>query len=291
MECMVHRIFRQTAPVLKHFYHSKPLNMTPQSILSSDPLDLIFDQRNKDYGAYTLRKYYPNRIKYALVAMLTFAGVASIFSVFQSGKSNKSGKILFPVVEHVLQQLSPTPPPPPPVKPKVPPMSVAKFLSNVVIVNNPALADSLNDPTKRIIGSKNIFVPVEMIQHVDPTEPTVFVSTPSVPVVPGAQEPLENPDVQPEFPGGMKALQRFLEMNLRSPAELDADATVKVQVRFVVGYDGNLQQFEVVKDGGEVFNQEVVRVLKKMPRWNPGKMGNKQVTSYYSIPVVFTASE
>jgi periplasmic protein TonB len=46
-----------------------------------------------------------------------------------------------------------------------------------------------------------------------------------------------------------------------------------------------------VKDGGEVFNQEVVRVLKKMPRWNPGKMGNKQVTSYYSIPVVFTASE
>ena len=56
---------------------------------------------------------------------------------------------------------------------------------------------------------------------------------------------------------------------------------------FIVGYDGQLRGFEVTEDGGRLFNNEVIRVLKKMPAWNPGKNAGEDVSVYYSLPVKF----
>jgi hypothetical protein len=58
-----------------------------------------------------------------------------------------------------------------------------------------------------------------------------------------------------------------------------------------VGYDGKLKKFEVQQDGGKVFNEEVIRVLKKMPDWIPGKTKGENVSVYYAIPVKFLATE
>jgi len=58
----------------------------------------------------------------------------------------------------------------------------------------------------------------------------------------------------------------------------------------VVGYDGKLKSFEIVEDGGATFNKEVIRVLKKMPEWVPGKANGENVSVYYTIPVKFTAA-
>ena len=99
--------------------------------------------------------------------------------------------------------------------------------------------------------------------------------------------PVSNPDVMPSFPGGMEALKKFLEKNLKNPTEMNAEETITVRVKFIVGYDGMLKGFEVMQDGGEEFNQEVIRVLKKMPAWNPGKAHGENVSVMYSLPVVF----
>lgn len=66
---------------------------------------------------------------------------------------------------------------------------------------------------------------------------------------------------------------------------------VSVYIKFVVGYDGKLQKFNVVKDGGEVFNNEVIRVLKKMPQWIPGKSKGQNVSVYFTIPVKFVSAD
>ena len=65
---------------------------------------------------------------------------------------------------------------------------------------------------------------------------------------------------------------------------------VSVKMRFVVGYDGKLKSFETIQDGGEEFNKEVIRVLKKMPEWTPGKSNGQNVSVYYTIPVKFVAA-
>ena len=94
----------------------------------------------------------------------------------------------------------------------------------------------------------------------------------------------------PAYPGGFTALKKFLEKNLHNPVEMDEGEMVEVKIRFVVGYDGKLKDFEILEDGGNMFNNEVIRVLKKMPEWLPGKSNGEKVSVYFTIPVKFTAA-
>lgn len=66
---------------------------------------------------------------------------------------------------------------------------------------------------------------------------------------------------------------------------------ITVHVRFAVGYDGKLQKFTVVKDGGEIFNIEEITVLKKMSEWVPGKSNGQNVAVYFTIPVKFVPAD
>ena len=72
---------------------------------------------------------------------------------------------------------------------------------------------------------------------------------------------------------------------------MEEGESVSVKVNFVIGYNGKLQHFVTVQDGGEEFNKEVIRVLKKMPDWIPGKAKGENVSVYYTIPVKFTGAD
>ena len=94
-------------------------------------------------------------------------------------------------------------------------------------------------------------------------------------------------DIMPSYPGGMEALRKFLERNLENPKEMEEGEAVSVKVKFVVAIDGKLQSFVTVQDGGDEFNKEVMRVLKRMPNWIPGKAKGQNVSVFYTIPVKF----
>jgi protein TonB len=89
----------------------------------------------------------------------------------------------------------------------------------------------------------------------------------------------------------MDKLRQFLERNLQTPGGMESGETVTVKMKFVVGYDGVLRGFETIQDGGAAFNNEVVRVLKKMPDWVPGRSNGRNVSVYYVLPVTFTAGD
>jgi protein TonB len=91
----------------------------------------------------------------------------------------------------------------------------------------------------------------------------------------------------PSYPGGMDALRKFLERNLENPRDMEEGEVANVKVKFVVGFNGELQSFVTVQDGGDEFNREVMRVLKKMPNWLPGKAKGQNVSVFYTIPVKF----
>ncbi|MEO6254732.1 MAG: energy transducer TonB [Ferruginibacter sp.] len=277
--------------------------MNKNFILKADILDIIFEKRNKDYGAYDLRKFYPNRLKLALGLMLIVAATFSAFTLLPE----KSGPVITRPYEIVDPELGKVPPPKKPeknepvkkqelVKPvaKATPVNQVKHTTNIVVVPKTDKSDSIiTIKSTDVIGTKNIVTTTPGTVLVDPnkTEPATG------PVVVAPKTDLTTPrdggdvDILPSYPGGMEALRKFLEKNLHTPDELENGEAVNVRVKFVVDYTGKLQSFVTVLDGGDAYNKEVVRVLKKMPNWIPGKANGENVPVYFTIPVKFVMTD
>jgi protein TonB len=268
--------------------------MKTEQILKSDVLDIIFENRNKSYGAYALRKFYDNRLMKSVAVMLVVVVVLSAFTLMPE-KGGDYTVTNIQITDTELGRAKPKEKPQDPVKPP-PPKTKAptqKFLNDITIVQDPLQADTLTDDIdKRLIGSFTNNVPAD--------GPLVFgdpgtgsgdgpVAAPVKPVV-NINTPIENAEIMPSFPGGIDGLKRFLQKNLTNPRDMEEGEVVSVKMKFVVGYDGKLKGFETIQDGGEDFNKEVLRVLKKMPEWEPGKSNGQNVSVYYTIPVKFVGS-
>ena len=94
---------------------------------------------------------------------------------------------------------------------------------------------------------------------------------------------------QPEFPGGMQALYKYLGDNIQYPrVSRENNSQGRVFIRFVVNSDGSIQDAEVIKSSGDVYlDKEAVRVVAGMPKWKPGMHSGKPVRVYYTVPVMF----
>lgn len=266
--------------------------MNAESILKTDVLDIVFENRNKDYGAYTLRKFYPGRVKRSLLLMFLMVAVFCIYAVLPSKTTKEIAVIKYedPAYRNVK----------PPEKPAeknfknkpVPRVNMHKLTSSIVIAKPQDSVTELKDLTDGVkIGGMDITggidnPPLETIEAAGAGDATALK-----PEATNSNEAVEAADIQPQFPGGITALRNFLERNLQNPQDLEDGEIVAVKVKFIVGYDGTLKRFEIVQDGGTAFNNEVIRVLKKMPGWIPGKANGKNVSVYYTIPVKFVAND
>ncbi len=274
--------------------------MRTDQILSADLIDIVFEHRNKRYGAYDLRKFYNNRLMMALG--FTFLLAATGFVLLKFMKIDKSALAKIEVPENygtkIYEQLPPTPPVPPKVEIPKPKETVKapsqKYVENIVITkdekNTTKLAKNLDSVAISAFtqdGDKKEQLLVkgpEAGKETTREEPVAVAGVDKL-------TPMAVAEVMPAFPGGMEGLRKFLQKNLRNPEEMEPGELVSVKIKFVVGYDGRLQSFETIQDGGSVFNNEVMRVLKKMPAWIPGKSKGENVSVYYTIPVKFTGAD
>jgi protein TonB len=268
------------APVLKQsFITSKPNKMNSEQIIKSDVLDILFENRNKMYGAYNLRKFYNNRLYKALGGMLAMVAVFVAFAFMSPKKTKIVADVFNDSLTTVMSTIAKTPPPidlPKPISAPLVPQ--AKFLSTIVVVPDVLIPDKI--PT---INDSVAIGPITV--DPGPGNPGPLL----VGTVPGTGDP--GPDVDPQFPGGMKALHTYLQNHLTNPKDMEEGEKVRVVVKFVVGYDGKLKGFEILQDGGEEFNKEVIRVLKRMPAWIPGKTKGQNVSVNHNQSVVFTPAE
>jgi periplasmic protein TonB len=274
--------------------------MEKNLILKSDVLDIIFEKRNKLYGAYDLRKFYPNRLKLALGFMFITAISFSAFTFIPKKEKEVIVKV-YDIKEPGLKEIKDKPKEPEKKtdvvkaekKPETKPIPVTQkqFTNNLKVVANNEKTDTIVtlQPTD-VISTKTFIAINPGTPAVEPAKvETGGGGTEKTTAAIDKTSPMDGDavDVLPSYPGGMDALRRFLQKHLQTPDELEGGQSVSVRVKFVVDYTGKLKSFVTVQDGGDVYNKEVVRVLKKMPDWVPGKTKGENVSVYYVIPVRF----
>jgi protein TonB len=267
--------------------------MEPLAILQADPLDLLFENRNKSYGAYPLRKYYPQRLVISMGIILSLVFLISFTYLYPDSSSSLMQK--HPMVPDIMiqevnlkQEIKPLIPSARPSVPK-PPATIT-FSKPVIVADRnvrepmPAIEKIETNAIglKTTAGSPDNGEPPAIGNTIGAT------TTKNADSVENKNEVLKIAEIMPEFPGGTEALKRFLIRNLRMPENnLEEGAQVKVVARFVVGADGRVRDIEITLPGDTEFNMEVKRVIAKMPDWKPGSQNHRNVAVYFNLPVNF----
>lgn len=268
--------------------------MTSNEILKADVLDILFENRNKQYGAYALRKYYNNRMYIALgtsmaavlLTCLLIRPGGTVVSLSEAEDDNTVVISQFIPIEPPIEQ------PAPPTAAKAKPIASQAYLNRIEIVAEVDPQDKvpeLDDLANRQIASFTQDGRVPLDNRTVETQLQEKQGAGSAPVEP--TEGFAPVERLPEFPGGAGAWSAFLGRHLSVPDELGAGERRTVQVRFWVGEDGSVTRLEVVQSAGAAFDNEVIRVLKKMPKWKPAIQNGHPVAVTFTQPVTFQALE
>jgi len=276
--------------------------MKSEEILKADMLDIIFDGRNKAYGAYDLRRRYPKAVgKALLVGVLLALGVLA-YSIIKDRLAD-----IFPDETEVEVNLADLeapppmqenePPPPPPTTPPPPPERASvQYVPPVVkeIVAEEVSVATVEDLKEKDPGAKTVEgdpnAKVEINTSAD-ANPGLFEAAEKKVVVdvPDDNKVFTVVEQQPEFPGGQGAMYKWIGENLKYPSEARNNGLQgKVILQFTVEKDGSISNVKVVRDAvGGGAGDEATRVVKKMPNWKPGRQNGKSVRVQYTLPVTF----
>jgi periplasmic protein TonB len=243
--------------------------------------ELVFENRNKEYGAYDIRKWYELRLNRAFI-FSTIGFVLLILSpviINMLSKSNTdTAKTKSEVVVNLTEPppLDETPPPPPPPPPQ-PLKETVKFVPPVVkdapVEDEPPPQEKLAETTVSTVtqeGEKTEELPPE--EPVDPDAGKVFLVV----------------EEMPSFPGGDAGLYKYLGENIKyPPVARENGIQGRVYVTFVVNEQGKISDPKVMRGIGGGCDEEALRVVRNMPDWKVGKQNGRPVKVQYTLPVVF----
>ena len=257
--------------------------------------EIIFQTRNRAYGAFDLRQHYRPTLTRALGVgvglFLLGLSAPTLYARFFPADPFSSNQVM---VETELMKLEEPPAealpiPIPPVDMPVA-QSTVRNLIPVVVMDAPedmpvASVDELKDATSgpetaEGTGDIDVIAPPEV------STPTAKET--ALEVAPKTDEVFVVVEQQPEYPGGMDALRTFLTRNLNYPrSAASAGVSGRVFVSFVVNTDGSLTDVQVLKGIGFGCDEEAMRVVQKMPHWRPGKQSGRAVRVKYNLPIAF----
>lgn len=274
--------------------------MKREQILSADLLDILFENRNKAYGAYSIRKAYASHLKKALVVMLLLVTTASLYVMSKPKKTKISDPVFNDTLVVSLEKIVDIEKPkePEPLQRTEEAQPLTKVDKPIVIVpdeipiKNPPIDRS--DTAAYLPGNENkaaVGTGGEGFIQANTGNETIITTEPPQKPAPVEPEIFEHPDENPEFPGGMAAWTKYLQRMLRVPDELESGDRKTVRVKFVVNVSGEVTDVVISQSAGKEFDKEVLRVIGRMPKWKPGKQRGKPVASYFTQPVTFTAPE
>lgn len=269
--------------------------MKPERILQSDVLDILFENRNKDYGAYELRKQYNRRLKKAMfittALVLVLAGLQSwkmphktihIISVHDLNPIN--------LVDVQLKKEEPQP------MPKQEKKIATVDYQNYQIVKDKLVVDTLptiEDLEDKIISDKN--TDGDKVAANTILSPANDGDNKGVTIAEKVEEkddvPLKHAEIMPQFPGGMEAFLKYMQRNLKQPEDFDEGQKMIVMASFIVEASGNIADIAIDRKARPDLDAEVMRVLKNMPQWEPGMQNGRKVPVFYRLPVTFIAGE
>jgi protein TonB len=239
--------------------------------------EIIFENRNREYGAYELRKHYKSVTSISIISALAIFTAIVLFGFFTTEETTASTGPETIVIA-VMDDYDPTlVTPPPEVKP---PPEISKVVQNVVpdIVTDTLEVTSFLPITEDLItlitdGDVNDVLEVieEPVETAD-TEPEPFVVV---------EEPVD-------FPGGNTALLELIGKSIVYPEEaLENNIQGRVILKFVVNPDGSVGRIEILKGVDPLLDKEAVRVVGSLPKFKPGKQNGIPVPVWFMVPVTF----
>lgn len=262
-------------------------------------LDMVFEHRNKAYGAYVLRRDYNKSLKQAIFSILS---VVTVFCFGNFIRENMKGSTGFQKKHDIIANTTDVgkiTPPAQKVKPRIhpppPPQHAAAIptIANTerrVVTDNHVTRDSIpairqlenaesgtttNATATATIGSTDgtghdkVF---EVAREVQPAAPTIYNWT----------------EEMPEFPGGEKALMSFIASHIEYPQmERDNDIQGRVTAQFTVNEDGTVSDIQILKGPSQGLNREATRVIKMFPTFRPGRQQGRAVKVRFNLPLVF----
>ena len=275
--------------------------MAKIDLISNEWADIVFQGRNKVYGAYQLRRSTGKRNIWAMVfvaavAAVTYLGLAA-YNSYQAAQKAKfeaemEASLIETKKEAKVEKKTETP--------KVEQVQKVEKVKSSIAFTPPVIKkdsevkpeeemktqDELKE-TKTAIGAFDV-------KGNDESGGTVLkavedIATPEPPKQEAEQNKVfDVVEQQPQFPGGMGALNQWLGSNIKYPAMAAENGIEgRVIVQFVVERDGSVSGVHVVRGVDPSLDKEATRVVAQMPKWIPGKQNGSAVRVKYTVPVTF----
>ena len=267
--------------------------MTNKEILKADMLDILFEHRNKAYGAYSLRRHYNSRLLIALGIALSAVVLFYLISLLKQN-TKESGPFFDREGSTVVIEPIEIRPPKDPDPPVAKNLTKAAEVKNVTIRIVPDDVKTDEIPEQEVIATH--IISTQTVDGTIPEDPNINAIKSTDQGDEGnvitKQKPGFDPvEMPPRFPGGPSALALFFSNTLSSPTDLEAGEKRVVLVRFVVGADGSITKAEITQSGGDMYDREVLRAFKRMPHWIPAIQNGNRIAVSFTQPVTFVGVE
>ncbi len=238
--------------------------------------EIVFAHRNKEYGAYEIRKRYKKNVTKSLIiafiVLIITAGTPFIMALQNQGRNNIVDET---VQANLMDVKAPEdePPPPPPPPPPAEMEQQVKFTAPVVV-------DSVDEKVEMATTEEQVATTVN-------EEVTEVVETNEV----IQEEEVVNFYVieeKPEFPGGMDAINKWITENVKYPdVAKENGISGKVFVQFVIDKEGKVTDVQILRGVDPYLDKEALRVISSMPAWTPGKQRGKPTKVAFQLPINF----
>ena len=274
--------------------------MSKIDLISSDWVDLVFEGRNKAYGAYRLRKSTTKRNILAMVAVVILLIVAFIILTVKNFVDEQRAKVAMTQVAELTNYDQPKKKAE--VKQKkveVEPERVVervkssiKFTAPVIKKDEEVKPDEELKTQDELMSTKTAIGTFDVKGNDDANGEILkakeVIAEPEPPKHEEENKVFDIVEQQPLFPGGPAALMKYLSENTKYPVVAQENGVQgRVTVQLVVEKDGSISDVHVLRGVDPSLDKEAVRVVKSMPRWTPGKQNGITVRVNYRVPVLF----
>ena len=253
--------------------------------------EIVFDNRNKAYGAFFLRQLsvkntvVASAIIFGATIVLTSASYIDFGFLKKSKEDDSISRVVTLTAPPPLDEAAPPPPTPPPPPPPVRP--TVKFVEMVVKKDEEVVDE------EEVVRVDEIKADISTETQEGDEDAEIIIET-----VVTEKEVVEDKTIysfveqNPEYPGGVKKLYEYLASHIEYPRMArDNGIEGTVYLKFVVDKNGKVSDVKVQRGIGAGCDEEAVRVVSTMPNWTPGRQNGAAVNVYFTLPVKFDLSD